>query len=257
MKPRVLSAAAVALLAAAGLLVHVGKAHEGQSLEAVATLWGDVFRDASHAASAPFHVSAAQEIRLGNQLAANVRATYRVDAAHQPAVLRIGARLSAQADSRVPFTFLAIDEPSINAFALPGGHVFVTRGLAAFVRGDDELAAVIGHEMAHIELRHCLDGHRYEAVMSRLGAAGAGELMDAMQSALAISYSREQEFEADARGVALASQAGYDPKAAPALFRRLAAAEPQPREGWLAPYLESHPAALERAARLDRWPQLR
>lgn len=253
MNPRLITAAALALLAAAGLLVHTGKLDAGQDLEAVATLWGDVFRDVSHAAAAPLHVSAAEEIRLGNELAANVRARFDIDATHQPAVLRAGTRLSAHVDARVPYNFVTIDELSINAFALPGGHVFVTRGLCEFVHNDDELAAVIGHEMAHIELRHCLDGHRYEAVLSRLGVAGAGELMDGMQRALAISYSREQEFEADARGVVLASQAGFDPKAAPALFRRLAAVEPLP-SGWLGPYVVSHPAALERAARLEKQP---
>ena len=248
MSPRFISAAAVAILAAAGLAVHLGKPVAGHSLEAVVTLWGDLFRDTSRATALPLHVSAEEEIRLGSQLAANVRAAYAIDVAHQPAVLRIGARLSAPGDLHVPYTFLAIDESSINAFSLPGGYVFVTRGLADFVTSDDELAAVIGHEMAHIELRHCLDGHRYEAVLARLGAADAGELMDAVHGALALSYSREQEFDADARGAGLARRAGYNPKAAAALFRRLAAQQPQPDTGWLGPYLKSHPAALERAA---------
>lgn len=252
MNPRILSIAAVALLVVAGLLVQLGKPNDGQSLEAVATLWGDVFRDTSQAASAPMHVSAADEVRLGNRLAAQVRASYSLDPAHHAAVLRIGALLAAKAEPRVPYTFTTIQEPSINAFALPGGQVFVTSGLADFVQSDDELAAALGHEMAHIELRHCLDGHRYQTVLSRLGAADAGELMDAMLSSFARSYSREQEFEADARGAVLASQAGYDPKAAAALFRRLAAMQPRPRTGWLAPYLESHPAALERAARIEK-----
>jgi predicted Zn-dependent protease len=255
--PRLATAAALALLAAAGFVVHAGKLYKGRNLEAVATLWGDVFRDTTHAASLPFHVSDDEEIRLGQRLAANVRARYSIDTAHQPAVVRIGALVAAHASTRVPYTFLAIDEPSINAFALPGGPVFITRGLVEFVQSDDELAAVIGHELAHIDRRHCLDGHRYQVVLSRLDAPAAGELMDAMQQALARSYSREQEFEADRRGTSLAWAAGYDGARAAQLFRRLAALEPQPRTGWLLPYLESHPAALERAARLERELQLR
>lgn len=254
MNPRLISAAAAALLAAAAAAVQWGRLDNEQRLDAVFTLWGDVFRDSSQAAAVPMHVWKAEEVRLGNRLAAQVRAAYNLDAVHQPAVLRVGNRLAAYSG---PITFAAIDDPSINAFALPGGHVFVTRGLAEFVQDDDELAFVLGHEIAHIEMRHCLDGHRYRIVLGRLGAASAGELMDAMHGALAISYSREQETEADERGMLLAHTVGYDCMKAPALFRRLAALEPQPRTGWLSPYLESHPGALERAAHMDRYPQFR
>lgn len=252
MNPRWTTLAAIALLAAAVLAVRQGKLDEGRDLESIAALWGDLFRDASRTASAPLHVSADRETQLGAQLSANLRAAYATDAEHQPSVLRVGQRLAAFAQSPVPFTFLAIEDPSLNAFALPGGHVFITRGLADFVRNDDELAAVLGHEMAHVELRHCLDGHRYEAVLGRLGAAGAGELMDAMQRSLSIAYSREQEFDADARGVVLASQAGYNPQVAAGVFRRIAVTEAPAPGGWFAPYAQSHPGAMERAARFER-----
>lgn len=254
MKPRVMTAAVLALLSAAGAVVQWGRLDNNQRLDGIFTLWGDVFRDSSQAAAVPMHVWKAEEVRLGSRLAAQVRAKYNLDAAHQPAVLRVGNRLAFYSG---PITFAAIEAPSINAFALPGGHVFVTRGLAEFVQSDDELAFVLAHEIAHIEMRHCLDGNRYRIVLGRVGAAGVGEMMDEMQRSLAISYSREQETEADERGLLIAATAGYQPKAAAALFRRLAALEPQPRAGWLMPYMESHPGALERAERIEREYQLR
>lgn len=251
MNPRIATAAALALLAAAGLAVRLGRPDNLQNLDAVFTLWGDVLSDASRTAALPLSLSPAEEMLLGNRLANQVRAVYSADTVHQPAVERVGRRLSATSLVRTSYTFLAIEESSINAFALPGGHVFVTRGLAEFVKSDAELALVMGHEMAHNELGHCLEGHRYQTVLSRFGVRDAGLLMDSMQQALSLAYSREQEFEADERGMALAAQT-YDVRPAIGVFDRLAALEPSRPRGWLAPYLETHPPAAERSARLRK-----
>jgi len=251
MKSRIAVPSALLLLAVSALAVRLGKPHEEQSLEAVAALWGDVIWDTSRVASSPLHVSEADEARLGSRLAQTVATQTRPDLVSQPRVSMVGMRLAAASPGRLPYQFHAIDEGTVNAFALPGGHVYVTKGLDAFVHSDDELAAVMGHEMAHIELRHCLDGHRYATVFRRVGLADAGEIMDAMRRALAISYSREQEFNADARGAVMAAQAGYDATAAIRVFRRLALQEAPRGNDLLRPYFESHPGAEERAQRLE------
>ncbi len=252
MKARAVVLSALVLLGISALVVRLGKPSEEQSLQSVAALWGDLFWDTGRVASAPMHVSAAEEARLGHELARTVMSYNRLDAATHASVTQVGVRLARGAPGRTGYVFTGLDSPEINAFSLPGGQVFVMKGLAGFVKSDDELAAVIGHEMAHIELRHCLDGYRYSAVMKRIGLADAGEMMDLLRRDLSITYSREQEFEADARGVVIASQSGYDATAAIRVFRRLALQEGPRGSGMLRPYFESHPGAEERAQRLER-----
>ena len=110
----------------------------------------------------------------------------------------------------LPFTFTVLNSPEVNAFALPGGYVYVTRGLVALANSEAELAAVIGHEIGHVVARHT--AQRYsQAVAAGVGAALLGAVVggDAQQLAQLGSelylagFSREQEFEADRTGRAV------------------------------------------------------
>lgn len=141
-------------------------------------------------------------------------------------VARIGRRLVAQTDrSDAAWTFTILDTPVVNAFAVPGGYVYVTRGLLALANDEAELAGVLGHEIGHL-----VEGHNEER-MRRSNNAGLGVIAGAIlggllggrdgaedairlggmiaQGALA-SYSQKQELQADAFGVSLLARAGYD-----------------------------------------------
>lgn len=116
------------------------------------------------------------------------------------------------------FTFTVLDTPIVNAFALPGGYVYITRGLLALADNEAEVAGVLAHEIGHVTARHSAE--RYgNTVVAGVAAAVAGVLIGgpAAQAAggaagLALqSYSRDQEFEADMLGVRYLSRAGYDP----------------------------------------------
>lgn len=155
-----------------------------------------------------------------------------------PYVDRIGQSLARFAEVQdVPYTFTVLDDDDINAFALPGGYVYVTRGLLALASNEAELASVLGHEIGHITARHA--AQRYSSataanlgigVLGILGAiAGlppsvAQATGSGLQAGAAIylqSYSRDQELEADRLGMRYMTQAGYDPEAMATFFRKL------------------------------------
>jgi predicted Zn-dependent protease len=137
------------------------------------------------------------------------------------------ARTSEQPDAA--WTFTVLDSPVVNAFALPGGYVYVTRGLIALAEDEAELAGVIGHEIGHVTADHSARRRTQSAVAqlgvlaavvgaAALGVEGAaldavGQLGSAMGQGAVASYSRAQELEADRLGVRYLARAGYDPSA--------------------------------------------
>lgn len=168
------------------------------------------------------------EQRVGDQAAAEIERETGVVAspALEAYVRAIGMRLAAGSSREGPWRFVVLDDPVPNAFALPGGHVYVTRGLLALVNSEDELAGVVGHEIGHVLGGHggkritlgapfaVLTGITSFAtglVLPRLGQAVA-EGGSALSQGLVIApYSRQQEREADRIGQELAAAAGWDP----------------------------------------------
>ncbi len=160
------------------------------------------------------------------------------DASLAAYVSRVGEAVASHAEVQdVPYTFTVLDDDDINAFALPGGYVHVTRGLVTLASNEAELAGVLGHEIGHITARHA--AQRYSSataanlgigVLSILGAVAGlpSELTQAAGSGLQAgagvylqSYSRDQELEADSLGIRYMTKAGYDPEAMVTFFRKL------------------------------------
>jgi predicted Zn-dependent protease len=166
-------------------------------------------------------MSPADEIRVGAQEHPKILARFG-GAYDDPRVggyvAEIGGRLAANSEMpQFPFTFTVLNSPEVNAFALPGGYVYVTRGLVALANSEAELAAVIGHEIGHVVARHT--AQRYsQAVAAGVGAALLGAVVGGDASQLAqlggelylAGFSREQEFEADQLGVRYLKNAGYE-----------------------------------------------
>jgi len=156
-------------------------------------------------------------------------------------VAAVGGRLAQTSmAARRRFHFHVVEADAANAYALPGGYVFVTRPLAAQCDGDGELAFLLGHEMGHILARHFAENTVMTAL---LAALKAGRLASEL---LGKGYSQQQEFEADAKGLELILQAGFAGEAALGLLRQLAVVSPQLPE--FAQYLSTHPPAAERIA---------
>lgn len=171
-------------------------------------------------------------------------------------VRRIGRRLAAASgtDDRA-WEFNVIPDDTPNAFALPGGYVGVHTGMLRVADSDDELAAVMAHEIGHVIARHPAERLSRQAVVETgLGAlVGGGSqptaelLATAATLGLVLPFSRSQESEADAIGLRLMAEAGYDPRAAISLWRKLE------RAGGpgVPDFLSTHPAPGDRIAHLE------
>ena len=151
-----------------------------------------------------------------------------------------------------------VDAPAVNAFCMPGGKIMVFRGIVEKLQlTDDELAAVIGHEIAHALLQHGR-ARMSEAVLKNvgvnlaalyfgLGDLGASALAQAAQLAISLPYSRGHEIDADLVGLELAARAGFDPRAAVSLWRKMAAAGgAQPPQ-----FLSTHPGHGDRIRQIE------
>ncbi len=173
----------------------------------------------------------------------------RAPRASQELVASVGSRLAAAVnDPRREFQFTVVVAAAPNAFALPGGFVFITQALVDLCEGDQgELAFFLGHEMAHVLGGHAKDRLTADAFLSAVTrhVAGAGLML---RRVLAKGYSRDLELDADREGARLAAGAGFDPRAAARGLRRLAQASTGHAQ---APeYFSSHPPLAERVQRL-------
>ncbi|HEY0043468.1 MAG TPA: M48 family metalloprotease [Allosphingosinicella sp.] len=150
-------------------------------------------------------------------------------------VRTVGARVAAQTNIQGggnAFRITTLNSPVMNAFAVPGGYLYVTRQLLGLINDEAELASVLGHEAGHIAARHSSERQR-TGILSQLGAALVGAVTGSEQIAqiagqvgqgIFLKYSRSQEYEADDLGVRYLAAAGYDPGASPTFLNSLGAA---------------------------------
>jgi predicted Zn-dependent protease len=201
-------------------------------------------------------MSIEQEWQLGEQLAAQVAQQVRVDTdPRATAYIRaIGARLHrASSQANLPYNFHIVDDDDVNAFAIPGGHVYVTRGLIRQADRVNMLAAVMAHEISHITQRHSIQQMQQAETINVIGTILLGQNPGALaQIAAQIAaggamarFSREDEREADRVGLQLMAAAGYNPQGALDMFQKLASLE-QSSPGRVASFFSSHPGTQDR-----------
>jgi predicted Zn-dependent protease len=157
------------------------------------------------------------------------------------------------------YRFFVVRHPALNAFAVPGGYIFVFSGLIAKADNDDEIAGVLGHEIGHVHAHHIVRQQTQGMVWSAtalLGVLlsvvnpvlGAGAIAAAQTAQL--KYSRDFEQEADYIGLRIATQSGYDPHALGAFFKQLLV-EQRVNPAGVPPYMLSHPVTEERVAHVE------
>jgi predicted Zn-dependent protease len=187
---------------------------------------------------------------LGRQLAAEVerQAKMLADPMVGEYINRIGQTLVKQADTRWPFVFKVIDADQLNAFAFPGGFVFVNTGLIKMCSEESELAAALAHEVAHVTARHmALQARR--ARTARLIGAPVGVLFGGLAGSAAreasraglASFARHDETQADRMGLHYLYDAGYDPVASISLFEKLESAR-RGQPGIVSRMFATHPS---------------
>ena len=172
-------------------------------------------------------MSETQEVQTGRQEDVKVRQEYGVydNKALQQYVNEVGQRLGkASHRPQLQYTYVVVDSPEINAFALPGGYIYVTRGILAYLNSEAELAAVLGHETGHVTARHGVQ-QMSAATAAGVGATLVGIFVPALRNqagdtaigllgnALLSGYGREHELEADKLGAEYLYRTGYDPQA--------------------------------------------
>lgn len=209
-------------------------------------------------------VSVSEEDELGDQYAAAIQSQLLLldDSAAGTWLSALGMRLTSVADKENrDWHFYLVDDSTVNAFAVPGGHVFVHRGLVDRAATYSELAGVIGHEVAHVTLRHSVDQMRarsrtgvlvtvFCAIVNVCSSTAAQIAIDVGGQALFAKHSRDDEVQADSAAVGYLVGAGINPRGIASMFERLAEAraiDPSALDSWFG----SHPLEESRVARTN------
>ena len=201
-----------------------------------------------------------QEVQVGANYAAQLNRDLPIvrDAAINRYINNIGTRLARQADPRgIRYTFYVVNSDAVNAFAVPGGHIYINRGLIERAANESELIGVLGHEVAHVSERHSVErlqkaqnantglgvlygiilGGRNPGAVEQVGIQGVG-------SAVFAGYSRDAEREADRVGVNVVTRAGFNPRGMVTFFQKLLSEERRSPGGLQ--WFSTHPQTGER-----------
>lgn len=261
------------------VLMH-GETDDKADLSSIMELTADSKQIATRPVMIATRVSDEEEQKLGNKLANRI---YRPSARHRTEkyeqklnyIQDVGNLLTKFVKRKnINYNFYLIESPMVNAFALPGGHIFIFSGLLEFAQSEAELAYVLGHEIIHVDERHCIELFQAEIAAEKItkpilgrGSIAPKILVGIASRMLIRGYSQSQEFEADQKGLNLAAKAGYNPYAAVKMIERFAKKhdrkKPQNEKhetpvheisnairGAMRDYFKSHPPASERATRL-------
>jgi predicted Zn-dependent protease len=245
-----------------GLLRHLpGAGVLTQPSQPAAPATGDLLQMLSQSVES---IDEPREIEIGRQLASVLLGSKPLhpDAALQRYVNRLGRWISLQSDRpQLPWTFGVLDDPGFNAFAAPGGYIFVTKGLVDRV-DEAELAGILAHEITHVTGRHHLkalgakarSGIATQFLASQVRSNAVGSFVSSQMLALgrdlyAKGLDRGDEFDADRHGVALAARSGFDPYGLPAVLQQLRTAAPE--NPLFSLTLSTHPAAQQRLEQLE------
>ncbi|HEX3250672.1 MAG TPA: M48 family metallopeptidase [Pyrinomonadaceae bacterium] len=205
------------------------------------------------------------DVKLGRQAAQEAESQFPLlrDEEVRSYVESVGRRLVASIPSEFQhsefqYYFKVVNARDINAFALPGGPMYVNRGMIEAARSEGEMAGVMAHEISHVALRHgtaqATKGQKYGVLAGIAGIAGTifggpgvGQLAQAPFAVYLLKFSREYETEADVLGSQIMAQAGYDPRDLANMFRTI-----EQQGGGGGGFLSDHPSPTDRYARINR-----
>ena len=201
-------------------------------------------------------ISLEEEWQLGNQLAQDVARQVHLnnDPQLNAYITQMGQRIVAQTNmAQLPWHFYVVDDPAINAFAIPGGHVYVNTGLINATANASELAGVMGHEISHVLARHSTEQISRQQGIGVLASLVLGQNPNQIAAIAAqiaaggalARFSREAEEEADELGIRAMHAAGYDPRGMATMFQKLMAnSKGQP--GKVEQFFSTHPLTQDR-----------
>jgi predicted Zn-dependent protease len=208
-------------------------------------------------------VGEAQEIAMGQEADKEVASSLGLypDDALQAYVATLGKELAARGERpSLPWTFRVVDDAAVNAFALPGGYIYVTRGILTHLNSEAELASVIGHEIGHVTARHTVS-QISKSQLATLGLVAGmivspelarfGDLAQAGMQLMFLKFGRNDEQQADDLGLRYMTREDYDPREMVEVFSVLDRLDQTSGEGRLPAWLSTHPAPANRAQRIQ------
>ena len=236
--------------------------------------YGDLFKETLKAADDLLaHVTAipdSEEVVIGREITKRVNEErILIQGDRKKRVQRIGHELANQADRKgIVYTFHVLDSDVLNAFAIPGGNIWITEAMLNFLDNDDQLAGILGHEIAHVDLRHCIRAIQYQIWIMEV-LPEHSDYVKIGYSLVNSSYSELNELEADKNGVQIMFQAGYDPDQMVNFMTKMEALEESAGEydqpdkddqigqavAQVNDFLRSHPLSRERKEKLQAYIQ--
>ncbi len=208
-------------------------------------------------------VPESQEIAMGREADEQIVAQMGLypDDRVQEYVHRLGTELAATSERpHLPWAFRVLDDPTVNAFALPGGFIYVTRGIMTHLNTEAELVSVLGHEIGHVTARHGVNQMSKQQLLGvglGIGSvlspelAAVSDLASAGLGLLFLKYSRDDERQADELGLRYSVRGGWDPRGAPEVFTVLERVGEASGSGRIPGYLSTHPDPGARRGRLN------
>lgn len=209
-------------------------------------------------------ISTQKELELGQQYAADINRQLPIvdNATANRYINALGNEIAERGDRRIPYRFYIVNSDIVNAFAVPGGHIYVNRGLVEATDNMSELAGVLAHEVGHVEERHSaqqmerLQGANLGLSLAYIliGRAPTGverAAIDVGGGVVFSSYSRQAENEADETAVALLVSAGIDPEGLVTFFGKLLEQRSR-RPGQVEQWFSTHPLTEDRIARVQQ-----
>lgn len=201
-------------------------------------------------------IDTANEMAIGQQLAPRVEAQYPLypDWQLNNYVNTIGQKVAAVSDrTDLPYHFKVVNDKSFNAFTIPGGYIYVNRGLLQRIHSDDEIAAVLAHEIGHVAARHTAKqiqaqmGYSLimDLVLGASGNEGLGQALSVTFNLINNGYSREDELQADRLSVRYTSRSGFNPEATLKVLELIQELEKGDPTTMLV-FMRSHPPAEQR-----------
>lgn len=210
-------------------------------------------------------ISESKEVEIGRKADEEIikKYGYYKNTSLQDYIDRVGQRLVREAEPRgFSYHFKVVDAEEENAFALPGGYIYITRGLLAYLNNEAQLAGVIGHEIAHAASRHAAEmltkslGYQFLTIgLLATGAAGGNSgnwamVVTALSQQILLGYGRENELKADEMGILYASKAGYSPQQVVEFMKTLKFKE-RLKAIEYHPFMASHPETTQRVIKLQ------
>ena len=201
-----------------------------------------------------------KEVAIGDVVSQQIEKQFKMDTD-----VEVNRRVQQILDRLVPvsdrqdlvYIIRVLNEEELNAVSLPGGYIYVFKGLIDNIKNDDQLAGVVAHELGHITARHAIKrmqaSYSYLLLQILAVSSGSGEAAQGVNAAYAVAFSafsQEDEFEADRLAVKYSKSAGYDPKAMPEVLRIIKAKEEKGPLRQIS-YLRTHPYITERIAALN------